>query len=728
MYINSTNSDVYGPKTAGGWGGVVCNIRGTTGATGPAGYSPQYIVAAGVPSAGLGNNGDMYINSSTSDVYGPKAAGAWGAIACNIKGLTGAQGPPGVASTPQGAWSASTTYAQGDLVTYQSALYIGLVAGNLNHVPSTSPTYWQTVVTTGQTPWTQDISGAGFRLLNAGNVGIGNNLAALPDAATADTHLVVGPTATAGTASGEITAAGNVSAASTQVGIVNFANYNLSTAEKRVAAIAGATDSVVNSGILTFSTSNVGAVAERMRITSTGNVGIGTIPIARLHLVASAQVDPSLTYGSASAWILNGVGVELAGGVGPEAGAGVWLQTRASNSTAYPLSLNPLGGNVGIGTGTAIPDRPLSFAPSVGDKITLYAGQMWGFGMAASLLQIITTSNVGDVAFGYGTSASFTEVMRVKGSGLVGIGMSNPGALLSLSKQFGASESAITILANIAGATVSSLQWQHYTGNESAAIKVNANTANNFVSSLSFEVNNGGGAVEMMRLTPNGLGIGTASPTASLQVDNTAPDTQVYISSSGPRIALGNNAVFGSRTQGFRIVLATANNQFGPFNSGDAWLFTEGANSGIAGNLYFGANLRQTMVLTTAGLCGLGKAAPAYALDVTGDVNCTGAYRVNGNPIGQLTTQTKPARAIGAVYQNTTGKPMCVLIVTQASPAPASVAAYCDSAASPATFICQQGGDSSDIYSMSFWVMPGYYYKLTNYAGTSAIIDWVEYY
>jgi hypothetical protein len=71
---------------------------------------------------------------------------------------------------------------------------------------------------------------------------------------------------------------------------------------------------------------------------------------------------------------------------------------------------------------------------------------------------------------------------------------------------------------------------------------------------------------------------------------------------------------------------------------------------------------------------------------------------------------------------------MCVLIVTQASPAPASVAAYCDSAASPATFICQQGGDSSDIYSMSFWVMPAYYYKLTNYSGANTIIGWVEYY
>ena len=152
MYINSLNGDVYGPKTAGAWGAVACNIKGSTGAagtpgapggTGPAGYSPQYHVASGVPSSGLGNNGDMYINSTTSDVYGPKTAGAWGTIQCNIKGQTGATGPPGAAYTPRGAWVSTTTYAQGDEVTDVSILYISLQSGNLNHVPASSPTWWQ---------------------------------------------------------------------------------------------------------------------------------------------------------------------------------------------------------------------------------------------------------------------------------------------------------------------------------------------------------------------------------------------------------------------------------------------------------------------------------------------------------------------------------------------------------------------------------------------------------
>jgi hypothetical protein len=145
MYINSTTGDVYGPKASGAWGAIVANIKGATGA---AGYSPQYIVAAGPPANTTGNNGDMYINSTTSDVYGPKTAGAWGAVVANIKGATGAtgaQGPPGVGYTPQGAWSSTTTYAQGDQVSSGSTLYISLVSGNLNNPPSTSPTYWEPV-------------------------------------------------------------------------------------------------------------------------------------------------------------------------------------------------------------------------------------------------------------------------------------------------------------------------------------------------------------------------------------------------------------------------------------------------------------------------------------------------------------------------------------------------------------------------------------------------------
>ena len=71
----------------------------------------------GAPATGLGVNGDFYIDTAASKVYGPKAAGVWGAGVSMIgpQGATGAQGPTGAAGAQGPIGSTGPAGAQGPI-------------------------------------------------------------------------------------------------------------------------------------------------------------------------------------------------------------------------------------------------------------------------------------------------------------------------------------------------------------------------------------------------------------------------------------------------------------------------------------------------------------------------------------------------------------------------------------------------------------------------------------
>ena len=193
-------------------------------------------------------------------------------------------------------------------------------------------------------------------ITNAGNVGIGTySPAAKLDvvSATSDTLNLRGP------GSGTLN--------------INLDTYDVG-ANPHSAAIKAIDDDY--SSHLTFSTKVPGAIGntltERLRIQSGGNVGIGTTtPLVRLNVVEDAAYTwPTL--GTASGNLFLASTDNLWGmfqGVETGSGGG-WIQImRKDSATAYNLALQPVGGNVGIGT--TGPDAPLDVNSTAGPQLRL---------------------------------------------------------------------------------------------------------------------------------------------------------------------------------------------------------------------------------------------------------------------------------------------------------------------------------------------------------------------
>ena len=86
--------------------------KGPPGSPGVDGTDGQGILSgAAAPTAAIGDDGDFYLDHSTSRLYGPKTAGNWGS-GTSLIGATGAQGPPGISQGQYSyRWSTTTTAA-----------------------------------------------------------------------------------------------------------------------------------------------------------------------------------------------------------------------------------------------------------------------------------------------------------------------------------------------------------------------------------------------------------------------------------------------------------------------------------------------------------------------------------------------------------------------------------------------------------------------------------------
>ena len=303
---------------------------------------------------------------------------------------------------------------------------------------------------------------------------------------------------------------------------------------------------------------------------------------------------------------------------------GVW---SVAGSDVYRPS-----GNVGIGTST--PGYPLDLGSSLGDKLSLFTtgSAAYGFGIQANLLQIHTPASGNDIAFGFGTSGGFSETMRIKGTGLVGIGTSIPGATLDLHSyasqlrltggDFGNAELDVNAT-GVGAAWYASLQSRTFDGTF--------------------------GIWRPLLLNPSGgsIGIGTANPIASLGYPGgwsglhvaTAASNTVSVGiiegTTGGRLHLRNDGGTNNVTQDFVIDNTSSRITFG-------WL---GAGLG---------NRVNAMTIDSIGRLGVGTATPTQAKFVVtgngGSVSLSAFNYFNGSSGSSIVNNPGGVRSDIGIY------------------------------------------------------------------------------
>jgi hypothetical protein len=407
----------------------------------------------------------------------------------------------------------------------------------------------------------------------------------------------------------------SVSAGATtqNIRIEGILDYNNGTSDASAGAIVFGKD-----GTYTTSTANIDSYlaletvlnntsTERFRITSSGNVGIGTTsPGAKLHVVSETAGNPTLGTGSGGLFLSSDNGwYGLYAGINGSTG-NTWLQAmRNDAATAYDILLNPVGGRVGIGT--TGPSHQLDVV-SASTSVAEFSGpanatvEFKGSGFVEGKIQcggelIVGSTNNYPVAF----VANNTERARLTSDGKLLVGTSSA---RSIGTQSWGIQQEGTTFTNTGVSTVRNSAdafGSYFVFGKSRGTAVGANTI----------VANGDELGRILFSGADGTDVDSFASWISCEVDGTP----------------GANDMPG------RLVFSTT---------------TDGA-----------ASPTERMRITSAGNVGIGTSSPSTTLDVSGTLRVTGAATLAGG--GTSTTS--------AVDTNSTAIATTAFVVGQAGAA-----------------------------------------------------------
>jgi hypothetical protein len=353
-------------------------------------------------------------------------------------------------------------------------------------------------------------------------------------------------------------------------------------------------------GALTFSRRDTSGTVttEKMRISSTGDVGIGTSsPSVKLEVAGAAKLT----------------GTNLA------------IVPSTATSAAYVVATNT-GGNFFLGIDTS-------------------TGASFGAGNYARVLY-------SGSAFPMAFFTNDLERMRILSTGDVGIGTTTASALLhvnSASQDGGKILISSGTLSNGNRATLfmSAINVNGQTGN----VSIECNHPNNQQSDMVFRTgatdSNSFGTERMRILTGGNVGIGTSSPISLAQVlgttnsgyatSNAIANAAQSISNSGAlasgsslRLTANMGGAVNYTGRGSELVFGADNGNFGggggfpQANLGAITAISENGNAvGLASSMLFytstGNNIYERMRITSAGNVGIATTSPAAPLDIGGN-------------------------------------------------------------------------------------------------------------